>query len=119
MPYGYVRDGREVKKDPVAAQVVSRIFALHRRGESTRKIAARLVRDGIQPPRGMAERWNHTAVAYILSNRGVYCGGQRGASSHRWPVIIGRMATGSVPHILGSASRWTVTDWVRGHCEAP
>lgn len=92
VPYGYARVGRGVKKDPRESHVVIRIFALHRRGESTRMIANRLQKDSIPVPRGKAEKWNHTSVAYILNNRGVYCGGQRGASDQRWPAIIGRAA---------------------------
>lgn len=93
VPYGYVRiEGRGVKKDPAAAAVVQRIFALHRRGESTRMIAHRLERDGVTPPRG-ATKWFHSSIAFILGNKAVYYGGQRGASqSARWPAIVGRSA---------------------------
>lgn len=93
VPYGYQRAGRHaVKIDQAAKEVVVRIFALHRRGESTRMIAKRLQEAGYPSPRGKAEKWNHTSVAYILNNSAVYYGGQRGASTHRWPAIVGRAA---------------------------
>nr|MBF6592057.1 recombinase family protein [Ktedonobacterales bacterium] len=72
VPYGYRRatthDGRikTVLIDSVAAAVVVRIYALHRRGESTRQIAARLQADAVPPPR-RATRWHHTSVASVLS----------------------------------------------------
>ena len=94
LPYGYTRtEGRGVVQvDPVAAAVVKKIFALDRRGASYREIAARLARDGAVPPRG-ASMWHHSSVAFILSNRAAYYGGQRGASLRaRWPAIVGRAA---------------------------
>jgi site-specific DNA recombinase len=92
MPYGYVRlPDRLVAPDPAAASVVRRIFALQRRGESTRKIADRLQDDLVVPPQ-RAQRWHHTAVQCVLRNREIYRGGPRGTSSHRWLVILGKAA---------------------------
>lgn len=91
MPYGYRRAGKSAATITTSeAANVRRIFALQRRGESTRKIAARLNADGIPAPRG--GKWHHTSVQVILGNRAAYSGGTRGASQVRWPAIIGKSA---------------------------
>ena len=97
MPYGYQRittnNGRHsIDFDHGAAKVVKHIFALHRRGDSTRTIAERLQEAGHPSPRGKAVKWSHTSVAYILNNSAVYYGGKRGTSSNNWPAILGRAA---------------------------
>lgn len=90
LPYAYVRTPDGLQVDPHAAATVRRIFALRRRGESLRQIADRLNASESSAPRG--DVWRHTAVAEILKHRGVYLGGQRGASLMRWPVILGAAA---------------------------
>jgi site-specific DNA recombinase len=88
MPYGYRRlPDHGVEVDPETGPEVVRIFALHWRKESTRKIAERLEARHVAPPK-RASRWHHTAVQCILRNRAIYAGGKRGDSPHRWPVLL-------------------------------
>lgn len=97
MPYGYTRIfelkemnekgclvqrkvcvGIEVNKEE--AEIVKKIFSLHRRGKSLREIAASISTD--------EKKWQHSSVAEILKNRDAYKGGNRGESDVHWPAIL-------------------------------
>lgn len=80
LPYGYMRTNTGVATDAEAAQVVKRIFALHRRGRPLRDIAAQVSSD--------EKKWKHSSIAEILKNKDAYKGGKRGDSNTRWPVIL-------------------------------
>ena len=89
VPFGYRRtvDGLEVDDD--AADIVRRIIAERRRkGGTFQAIADGLNLDGITTARG-GQTWRPSSVAVVWANRDAYAGGQRGASSVRWPAIIG------------------------------
>jgi site-specific DNA recombinase len=89
IPYGYLRtpDGGVVV-DPEAAQVVRKVFALHRSGWALRAIAESYANEsGIPTPRG-GSKWHHSTVRAILANQAAYAGGNRGASTVKWPAII-------------------------------
>ncbi len=91
-PYGYRKDGRNknlLVPDEMTAPVVQRIFRSAAEGDSSRKIALDLNRDGIIPPLKYrvlyrddfsdegalraSDVWNYTTVKRILKNR-VYLG---------------------------------------------
>ncbi len=91
-PYGYKkapRNKNQLVPDEVTAPVVQRIFAAAAKGDSSRKIAQDLNRDGVIPPlkyrvlyrddfskEGAArasDLWNYTTVKRILKNE-VYLG---------------------------------------------
>jgi site-specific DNA recombinase len=80
LPYGYIRTLDGIAIDEEAAQIVKRIFALHRRGRTLRDIAAQVSSE--------KKVWRHSSIAEILKNKDVYKGGRRGASDVRWPAII-------------------------------
>lgn len=75
LPYGYVRTDEGIAIDEDAAKVVKRIFSLHRRGYSLRKIEADVGK-------------RHSSIVEILNNRAIYKGAKRGKSDVRWPSIL-------------------------------
>lgn len=86
LPYGYVRAERGIGIDRHAAAVVRDIFDWRAQGLSLRKIAERCnYRHGVSPRGGT---WQHTSIKEILENEAAYCGGSRGESAVRWPVIL-------------------------------
>lgn len=91
-PYGYVKDPRNKNRlvpDEETAPIIRRIFEAAANGDSSRKIAMELNRDGIMPPlkykvlyKGnfsedgaarASDLWNYTTVKRILKNP-VYLG---------------------------------------------
>lgn len=89
VPFGYRRADDGLTVDDDAAAIVRRIIAERRRkGGTLESIADGLNRDGIATPRG-GQAWRPSSVAAVLANRDAYAGGTRGASSVRWPAIIG------------------------------
>lgn len=91
-PYGYVKDPRNKNRlvpDEETAPIIRRIFEAAANGDSSRKIAMELNRDGIMPPlkykvlyKGnfsedgaarASDLWNYTTVKRILKNQ-VYLG---------------------------------------------
>ena len=91
-PYGYVKDPRNKNRlvpDEETAPIIRRIFEAAANGDSSRKIAMELNRDGIMPPlkyKGLykgnfsedgaaraSDLWNYTTVKRILKNP-VYLG---------------------------------------------
>ena len=91
-PYGYVKDPRNKNRlvpDEETAPIIRRIFQAAANGDSSRKIAMELNRDGIMPPlkykvlyKGnfsedgaarASDLWNYTTVKRILKNP-VYLG---------------------------------------------
>ena len=91
-PYGYVKDPRNKNRlvpDEETAPIIQRIFEAAANGDSSRKIAMELNRDGIMPPlkykvlyKGnfsedgaarASDLWNYTTVKRILKNP-VYLG---------------------------------------------
>jgi site-specific DNA recombinase len=82
LPYGYIRSEQGILIDSDAAETVKRIFSLHRRGASLRKIAADISTDD--------RTWRHTSIAEIIKNKDIYRGMKRGESDIRWPTIITR-----------------------------
>jgi site-specific DNA recombinase len=86
LPYAYVRelDGVRIARDQ--ARIVRRIFAWRRDGLTLRAIAAQLNKRHYASPQG--KHWHHSSVAAVLANEDYYRGGQRGASTLRWPVIL-------------------------------
>lgn len=91
-PYGYVKDSRNKNRlvpDEETAPIIRRIFEAAANGDSSRKIAMELNRDGIMPPlkykvlyKGnfsedgaarASDLWNYTTVKRILKNP-VYLG---------------------------------------------
>lgn len=91
VPYGYQRTAEGVIIDADAAAVVLRIFALRRRGLSLRAVAESIGRERPIGPRG--GQWHHTSVREILANEPAYLGGERGASTLRWPAILSKRTT--------------------------
>lgn len=87
LPYGYVREevGRlRVERDQ--ARIIRRIFLWRHEGLTLRAIAAQLNKRRYASPQG--KHWHHSSVAAVLANEVYYCGGLRGASALRWPVIL-------------------------------
>ncbi len=87
LPYGYRRTPAGPAIHRGQAHWVREIYRLRELGLSLRAIAERMQERGAPVPRGGA-RWHHTSVREILANREAYKGGQRGASSLRWPTIL-------------------------------
>lgn len=75
LPFGYVRTSDGIVVDEESATIVRKIFSLHRRGYSLRKI------ESVTGKR-------HSSIVEILRNRSTYKGAIRGSSTVHWPVIL-------------------------------
>lgn len=119
-PYGYRKDSKDRNRlvpDEMTAPIVQRIFRQAENGDSSRKIALDLNRDGIIPPLKYrvlyrddfsdegalraSDTWNYTTVKRILKNR-VYLG----------HTILGRsrkVSVKSAKKVSVPAEDWAVT----------
>jgi site-specific DNA recombinase len=70
LPYGYMRNSREIKKDPHEAEIVKTIFALKRQNNSGQEIADQLNERGYQRRNGKA--WTQRQICAILSREYLY-----------------------------------------------
>jgi site-specific DNA recombinase len=70
LPYGYMRNGKDIKKNPQEAEIVKLIFSLAFEGKSGWDIANHLNRQGFQRRSGSA--WTQRQVAAILSRENLY-----------------------------------------------
>lgn len=75
MPFGYRRTDCGISIIPEEAEIVRKIFAMHKRGISLRKI-------------GESTGKRHTSIVEILRNKDAYRGGYRHGSSTCWPTIL-------------------------------
>jgi site-specific DNA recombinase len=67
IPYGYRRKDGALIVVPEEAAVIKRIFQLKAEGDSDKRIAARLIEDGVKSARGKG--WNTSSVWGVLKNR--------------------------------------------------
>ncbi len=87
VPMGYIRtDDSGIAVDLDRAEIVRRMFAMRRQGETLIAIAEQLNSEGITTMRG--KQWGHTSVREVLGNEPMYRGGQRWESSVQWPAIL-------------------------------
>lgn len=86
LPYGYVREEKHLRVDRDQARIIRRIFVLRAEHLTLRAIATQLNKRRYASPQG--QHWHHSSVAAVLANEDYYRGGQRGASTFRWPVIL-------------------------------
>lgn len=86
LPYGYVREEKLLRVDRDQARIIRRIFELRRDNITLRAIATQLNKRKYASPQG--RQWHHSSVAAVLANADYYRGGQRGASTFTWPVIL-------------------------------
>jgi site-specific DNA recombinase len=63
-PYGYRREGGRLVIVEAEAEVVRRIYRLHRQGKGTKAIAKLLTQEGV--PTRSGKPWNFNTVARIL-----------------------------------------------------
>ena len=117
-PYGYVKDPRNKNRlvpDEETAPIIRRIFEAAANGDSSRKIAMELNRDGIMPPlkykvlyKGnfsedgaarASDLWNYTTVKRILKNP-VYLG----------HTLLGKSRKVSVKSKKKLNDQWAVTE---------
>jgi hypothetical protein len=95
--------------NPEAAEIVRRIFAGAKAGESLGSIARSLNADGIPSPQGgrkqAAGEWSPMAVSRLLGNS-VYAGERYGVKSAH-PAIVTRRTFNAVQAELLSRSRIT------------
>jgi len=70
LPYGYMRYGREIKKNPQEEKVVKHIFSLHAQNKGTGEIAAFLSEKGYLRRNG--KTWTQRQVSAILSRQNLY-----------------------------------------------
>jgi hypothetical protein len=65
-PFGYERDGAELREHPDELATVAAVQEWHAEGLSLRAIAARLTAAGVPTKRG--GRWHPYTVSYLLKN---------------------------------------------------
>ncbi len=70
LPYGYMRNSKEIKKNPQEVEIVREIFALASEGKSGWEIAYCLNEKGFQKRNGSL--WTQRQVSAILSRRNLY-----------------------------------------------
>jgi site-specific DNA recombinase len=70
LPYGYMRNSKEIKKNPQEAEIVKLIFALASEGKSGRQIACCLNEKGFQKRNGSL--WTQRQISAILSRENLY-----------------------------------------------
>jgi DNA invertase Pin-like site-specific DNA recombinase len=74
VPYGYIKQGKSIVVDELAAETVKRIFSLYLNGYGFRKIASIMDSEGVLTPSAYKNRadaqqvWNFQAVKNILTN---------------------------------------------------
>lgn len=66
-PFGYIRSGGKLDKDPFTAYIVLQMFCKAKEGEHATSIASWLEKNGIQSPRG-SYHWSDNTVRDILKN---------------------------------------------------
>jgi len=73
LPYGYMRNSKEVKKNPKEVEIVKAIFALNKQKKSGQEIARYLNERSYQRRNGSL--WTQRQVSAILGRRELYQGG--------------------------------------------
>lgn len=70
LPYGYMRNSREITKNPQEVEIIKSIFALHQENKSGQAIANYLNKKGYKRRKGTA--WTQRQVCSILKREGLY-----------------------------------------------
>jgi site-specific DNA recombinase len=70
LPYGYMRNSKEIKKNPREAEIVRMIFSLSDQAKSGQEIANRLNENGYQRRNGSG--WTQRQVCSVLSREELY-----------------------------------------------
>ena len=92
IPFGYRSAGQGRLEPDANAELVRRMYAAAKAGDSPAKIARMLNREGVASPQG--REWSRQGVRLILSNP-VYCGERYGVKKAQ-PAIVSRRTWNAV-----------------------
>lgn len=89
IPYGYRAVNKVVEREPETANIVKKIFTLHKQKVSLNRIAQMLNEGEVPPPR-KGGKWYAKTVSIIIKNREKYEGGLMNDNQNdiRWPKLI-------------------------------